>query len=179
MAKHKRRPDGLNRIQLLRWIKSNRTEFVEAPYEGMDDCWMFTGAKSGGYGHLLFEGKDQYVHRLSLAEKLKRELGPEEETRHMCEPYGDSKDKSYRACFNPRHLVAGSKRDNMQDSKDRDRGNIGEAHGQSKLNDFKAKRIRQLHGTGDYTYTELGRRFGVSESTVRSLINGKTWRHVL
>ena len=178
--KYKVRPNGLTRIQLLRWIKSNKTEFVEAPYEGLDgDCWEYTGKRDrAGYGHVRFDGKDQRVHRLSLAEKLKRELEDWEQSRHMCDN---------PACFNPRHLLVGTNQDNINDKVERGRSNHpvgddvnaakGEDHGMAKLTEFEVRRIRQLYkgrGKGP-SQAKIGKRFGVTQGAVSRIVNGESW----
>ena len=162
----KDRPHGMNRIQLLRWIKSNRTEFVEPPYEGMDDCWLYTGHKNDqGYGTIGHEGKVRKLHRLSLAEKLKRELEPWEETRHICDN---------PPCFNPRHLLVGTAEDNAQDRMDHGNHLSGDNHGSAKLTDFQVRRIRQMYASGNYTQRQLGMQFGVSNVQICRIVNRKS-----
>jgi hypothetical protein len=54
----------------------------------------------------------------------------------------------------------------------------GESHWQSKLTDRKVRQVRRLAAMGQ-GYTEIGRRFGVNEHTIRSVIEHKTWTHVV
>lgn len=58
-----------------------------------------------GYGRFTFDGKQQMVHRLALAEKLGRRLRVGEISRHVCDvPH----------CVNPAHLEAGPMKWNEQ-----------------------------------------------------------------
>ena len=42
----------------------------------------------------------------------------------------------------------------------------------------KAKRIRSLYSSGEYTQEEIGKRFGMDQSNVSYIVNRKTWNHV-
>jgi lambda repressor-like predicted transcriptional regulator len=49
--------------------------------------------------------------------------------------------------------------------------------GMAKLDDGKVVRIRLLHKWG-MTCADLSRKFGVTNGTMSSVLNRKTWRHV-
>lgn len=81
------------------------------------NCWLWTGAKSLGYGQLLVEGKIQRVHRLSY----EIFVGPLTQLAlHRC---------SNKHCFNPDHLYDGSYSDNLGDRINKD--GFGPANGHS------------------------------------------------
>lgn len=52
----------------------------------------------------------------------------------------------------------------------------GESNNKSKLTDAKAREIRQLYATGDYSQADLGKLFGVSQVAIWQVTSGKTWR---
>lgn len=54
----------------------------------------------------------------------------------------------------------------------------GEKHGQAKLTTDDVKKIRILHATGNSTYSELGKQFGVTLQQIRSVVMRVTWKHV-
>jgi len=54
----------------------------------------------------------------------------------------------------------------------------GEAHPQAKMNDKKVKEIRRLAKLS-FTYKEIGELVGgLAQSTIASIIKGKSWKHV-
>lgn len=54
----------------------------------------------------------------------------------------------------------------------------GEGVASAVLNDKLAKRIRQMTSVKRFSYSEIAKRFGVSQSTVAQIATGKSWRHV-
>ena len=84
-----------------------------------------------------------------------------------------------RHCVNPDHLFLGTDADNAADRhrKGRDAHQKGEAHGRSKLTDQQVRQIRDLaeHGAAKRA---LGRRFGVSHTLIRYIVDRTNWRHL-
>ena len=55
--------------------------------------------------------------------------------------------------------------------------NAGEDNGRAKLNSEDVKQIKEIYNTGGgITQKEVGAMFGVSETTVNHILNGKRWR---
>ena len=54
----------------------------------------------------------------------------------------------------------------------------GERSARAKLTDADVLELRHLYSTGNYTQKELGARFGITQTTVSSIIHGKTWGHL-
>jgi hypothetical protein len=48
----------------------------------------------------------------------------------------------------------------------------------AKLNDYLVKQIRIKHGTGNFSYAQLGRLYGVSTPNIRYIVIRRTWKHV-
>lgn len=63
-------------------------------------------------------------------------------------------------------------------AKNRPNRSVGEKHGSAKLTEIQVKKIRRLYNTGKYTHKQLGRVFGVNDSTIGDIVNYKKWRHV-
>jgi len=55
----------------------------------------------------------------------------------------------------------------------------GEANGNAKLTRHRVKRIRKMNAVGKHTQAEIGRIFGVSQTTISDIVNRKLWSHVL
>lgn len=49
----------------------------------------------------------------------------------------------------------------------------------AKLTPKLVSEIRMEHATGQFTYVDLGRRYGVDEGTVELAVKRKTWKHVI
>ena len=79
-----------------------------------------------------------------------------------------------RACFNPAHLALGTQADNMRDRVREGRHNHGEAHGRTKLTAAQVDAIRQESDNG-VSQRALGRKYGVSSSTIGSIVRRETW----
>ena len=58
------------------------------------------------------------------------------------------------------------------------RAPCGEEHGSAKLKAAQVRRIKALLAEGRMYISEIAREFGVSETTVRAISTGKTWKHV-
>ncbi len=82
-----------------------------------------------------------------------------------------------RPCINPRHLFLGDRRANIDDMVAKGRSVRGVKQHRAKLDPEKVRLIRWLYAEG-VGQRELGRQFGVSQSTIRPLLIGKTWAHV-
>jgi hypothetical protein len=78
-----------------------------------DACveWPHARTKKG-YGQTYRYGKTVYVSRVVWEMVNGRALLPGEEVRHSCDN---------PPCYNPRHLLVGSRKDNMQDAVERQR----------------------------------------------------------
>ena len=138
-----------------------------------DGCWMFLGPwTSHGYGHLSYDGQIFRAHRISY--ELHRGPVPEGKmVLHKCD---------HRYCINPEHLFIGTAQDNVNDmiAKCRDifGENFGENNGQAKLTEDEVLQIKRLLADGQYKLKEIGGMFGVTDSAVKQIKYGKTWRHI-
>lgn len=78
-------------------------ERLERYTDRTETCWLWTGAKSNGYGQLGVDGKNRLVHRLSY----ELYIGPIPEgliIDHLCR---------VRHCLNPDHLEVVTQRENI------------------------------------------------------------------
>lgn len=81
-------------------------------------------------------------------------------------------------CVNPDHLFLGSQKDNMDDMNRKGRGAKGDKNGRRKLNSNEVAEIRSLYAAGKLYQYQIAEKFGVKQSVVSEIVNGKIWRTV-
>ena len=124
-------------------------------------CWLWTGQCSPvGYGQIKDHYKTRHAHRVSY--ELAYGLIPDGLfICHKCD---------VRCCVNPKHLYAGTAKDNRRDTIERGQHNTrsGEEHWNNKISDNQAREIfnspKDDHG--------FAKRFGVDCRTVGEIRRG-------
>ena len=132
-------------------------------------CWnwmLFVNA--AGYGRIRLRNprRQAYAHRASY-EAFHGPVPDGLNVLHKCDN---------PSCVNPDHLFAGTQKQNIIDCRDKGRlvDNRGQKHGMAKLTEDQVREIRKWTGS----YASGGRYFGLSEATVRNIIQRKSWRHI-
>ena len=136
---------------------------------GEDECWLWTAAKSWGYGYIsVGRGKRLRAHRFSYMIHNGVDIPDDLAVLHTCD---------VRACVNPRHLWPGTNAENSRDMCAKGRQAYGERHGLAKLTEDDVREIRRRLSAGATAY-RLGREYGVDDGTIRLIRDRVTWRHV-
>lgn len=146
-----------------------RQHVFESKFVKSDGCWVWIGAtNSGGYGSY---GK-RNAHRASY------ELynGPIPDGAHVCHSCDN------RLCVRPDHLWLGTSKQNMQDCKNKGRMKmppryVGSGHPEAKMNEDKVRAVR-MEVSGGMAKRAAARKYGIDRATLRSILEGRTWRHV-
>ena len=82
-------------------------------------------------------------------------------------------------CINPKHLKAGTLQENVQDMVNKNRHAYGIRNGGGvKLNDSKAKEIKELLKGSDLSLQKIADKFGVSKRTILFIKQNEHWKHV-
>lgn len=141
------------------------TRFWAKAHSG-DGCWEWHGSITKGYGMILFEGRNQYAHRVAWI----LTNGPIPDGLQVCHRCDNP------LCVRPDHLFLGTVSDNMQDMYDKGRGNKpqGASHPNAKLTDDQVEEIRRRAVKGNYK--TLAREFGVTFPTIRCVVDGTRYR---
>lgn len=145
--------------------------FIEAlANHSGDGCLLWPYAKTNaGYGSFRLHMKNMSVHIASY----ELAYGPVPEglwVLHTCDT---------PPCFNPRHLLSGTCKDNELDKHSKNRGAYGIEHGGHVLSESQVLHIRKLHADGlsSYAISQMSE-FGVSKPTILSIVNRRTWNRL-
>jgi hypothetical protein len=123
--------------------------------KGDEECWLWRGCTSDGYGRFTLYKRGVNAHRVSyaIANNGVPELGV---ICHRCDTPG---------CVNPRHLFCGTHKDNALDCTRKGR------HSRSKFTRADVEAMRALR-EANLSYGMIGSRYGVSKGHVRALLHG-------
>lgn len=155
------------------WVKVNKT----------DTCWNWTAQLCpDGYGRFRMNYKGYAAHRLSWI-WANGEIPEGLFVCHHCDN---------PSCVRPDHLFLGSALENNRDASMKGRSAIGdrngtrtkpetrlrgEAHPDSKLTEADVIQIRSEYSTKQTGHRILAKRFSVSPTAIRQIVNGRTWKH--
>ena len=130
------------------------------------DCieWIGKRVVRGGYGHVRERGVDMYAHRLAW------ELAHGPILDGMCVLHRCDNPP----CLNINHLWLGTGVDNMRDASLKNRIAKGSRNGSAKLDEVGVGIVRRLVSEG-VPRRKVAESFGVSVSTISSIVNGKSW----
>lgn len=132
--------------------------------------WI-AGVNEHGYG-VFWNGEAlEKAHRFSFRAFVCAELSADSNVCHRCDN---------PACVEPKHLFAGTAKQNTDDMWAKSRATvirrIGTAQTQAKLNDDKAQQIRVLYATRKHKQRDLATHFGVSQRLIWNVIHHVNWR---
>lgn len=139
-------------------------------------CWgCDTGVANPktGYCEIVIHSKvfgkvRGYVHRLSF----RHFKGPIPKGRHVCHSCDNP------PCWNPEHLFAGTRHQNMQDMVDKGRHYRGNNNRKAFLTDADVVAMYRLQDAGGMSQYQIGKRFGVNERYVWLILHGRRWRYL-
>lgn len=156
---------------------------------GANECWLWTGAISHGYGAFNVGRLNSVAGRTRRAHRIAWALtnGPAPEGMDLCHRC------DVRACCNPGHLFVGTRRDNMLDCVAKDRHACGDRHGMRRRPELAARgeragpakltaqdvdTIRKCYAADCFTHDRLAAAFGVSARCIGKVIKRESWAHL-
>jgi hypothetical protein len=132
---------------------------------GPNKCWVWKG-KILPSGHGRYTRRDQMAHRVSY-QLHKGKIPKGKLLRHTCDN---------PPCVNPRHLVPGTIKQNVQDRVSRGRQIHGSKIGTSKLKEAQVKSIRSTYSKGGTSQSAIAEKYHVSQPTVGLITRGVQWK---
>lgn len=127
------------------------------------NCWIWQAyCDAHGYGQMEFNKKLIGTHRYSWIISF-GEIPKGLYVLHKCDN---------PSCVRPSHLFIGTQKDNGIDMMKKGRG------GNSKLTIENVKEIRKLYKNGLKNFTEIARKYGVSDYAISSIIKKRQWNYV-
>jgi len=148
--------------------KRIRKEFFKKVLKS-DNCWIWNGETSLGYGVLYTHSIAIKAHRISYYLHFRKDPG-KKLVCHTCDN---------KKCVNPKHLFLGSHRDNAVDMVKKGRACIllGEDNRQAKLTERKIIKMIKLVSKGNRP-SDLAAKFGVNKNTLYYILNRQSWTKV-
>lgn len=143
-----------------------------APRPELGHCWLWTGrSNENGYGIFSIKGRLARAHRVAWEMHHDRPIPAGQIVRHRCDT---------RICVRHDHLMLGTHADNGDDAVRRRKGTVplGEKVASAKLTAEQVQWAREQFASGDATCTELARTLGVAYTTMKSVLDRESWRHV-
>lgn len=151
------------------WAKVDKNGPVPSHRPELGPCWVWTAAKSRGYGVFRLGARIQRSNRVGWMVQ-KGGIPDGLCALHECDN---------RACVRGSHLFLGTKAENNADmvAKGRDVHLRGHAHGCAKLTGADVVDIRSRH-VARGSQRRLAKEFGVSFSLISQIVNRDVWAHI-
>jgi hypothetical protein len=151
--------------RLAPFLVRHRHRFAE---NGRTGCFYWTGARGkDGYVRMTVRGRRKGVH-VHAWESVYGRVPPRLVVAHLC---GD------RSCVEMEHLALLTR--GQVSYLISLRGQVkGSLNGRAKLTEAEVYAIRDRFKAGGTSILMLARAFGSKPSTVRNVVEGRTWRHL-
>ncbi len=134
-----------------------------------EGCWTWVGyTDPNGYGRLNIKNAPILAHRISY----EIHYGNIQDGLCVCHKCDNPR------CVNPDHLFLGTQADNIADMEQKGRARKRGLRGaDSPLAKIGEKDVREIRDT-DTSAAKLGKKFGVSPTTIWDIRHRKSWKHL-
>ncbi len=157
------RPIKLTEADIARfWEKVDR--------RGPKECWEWQATRiSNGYGRFRIGHFLYRAHRVAF---VITNSDTKLQVCHYC---------NNPPCCNPKHLYAGTQKDNVQQCIAEGRftrgDNCGEKQGHAKLTEADVREIRRLYA-GGWLQRVIAKEYGINQTAVSKICTGRNWKHI-
>ena len=150
----------------------NREHIMALADQDTDDCILWDrGTDGAGYPKVFDGQRNVGGHRYVVEQMLEVCLAHGDEVMHSCD---------MPLCVNPRHLLVGNHRLNMQDMNKKGRAvNLnGSSHGRSKFDETQVRAIMDLYVNQGWSVRQIADTIDAPYSRVWMVCKRKNWRHM-
>lgn len=134
------------------------------------NCWIWCGNTRRGRGCIgVGKNKNKSAPRVSWEMKY----GDIPEGMCVCHQCDNP------LCVRPEHLFLGTQAENVADKVAKGRQGRGEKARSAVFSDNDVRSIRLEYIPKKMGYKRLAKKYGVQPATIRNIIIGKTWKHLL
>lgn len=149
----------------------NERFWSKVQIRGDNECWLWlAGVDKNGYGIFRYRNFNYRAHRFALFGMNAKTIA--ELACHSCD---------FSSCVNPKHLFAGSPKDNTQDmiTKNRRYRTTGMGHPMAKLTEQDVLRIRSIYMRNVYGYKRIAKEYPqVTTRCIERIIKRTLWREI-
>ena len=147
----------------MRWINN-----IAVHFSG-NDCLHWPYAKMpNGYGSVNYKGKTSHAHRV-ICELVHG--APETNDLHAAHSCG----KGHEGCVNPCHIRWATPSENQKDRVVHKTHCRGERNKMSKLTGADVINIRKMYSSGNFTQSQIGALYSMSQVGISLIIRNKNW----
>ena len=156
------------------WSRIDKNGPVPAHRPELGPCWLWVGAtQTKGYGRVWFRGIVWGTHRLAWF-LTHGEVPEDKQVCHHCDN---------PPCCRPSHHFLGTNQENVADMLRKGRyvvGNrpLGAAVHSARLTEANVVEIRRRYDGSRASVLQLAAAFSVTPQNIKSIVDGRTWRHV-
>jgi hypothetical protein len=159
------------KVQTTAEVRQYLLDRVTIP-DDPDACWLWhAGLDDRGYPYVCVRGRAYRGHRIAY-EIFCGPIPPHAHVLH-------SRQCLSRACINPRHLRAGSNRENMEDRNAMLRQARGSRAGSARLREKDVACILVAYHEESQSIKSLATTYNISTTAIHKIIYRKSWMHVL
>ena len=162
---------NMGRVRSLRRLIETR----KSVFRLIEEKILKSSSGSNGYFHIDLSLKNK-TKTISIHSLVINHFGkPKPTPKHECNHRDGIKSNNWDT-----NLEWLTKQQNIQHAFDNglNDASLGQNHHLSKLTEDQVKYIRRIYSAGLYSYTEISRKFKLSISCIRCIVNFKTWKHV-
>lgn len=163
------------------WARSRRGHDLYRPFDRKDwpisdrfwskvdkgkenECWLWKGCASAGYGKFSVRGRQVYAHRVAFT-LANKGIQKGHVICHRCDN---------PLCVNPRHLFSGTQKMNVEDAVQKRRHVHGQRASSAKLKNEDIPKIRER--LKSEAHDVIAADYGVSRAAISMISSGKTWK---
>lgn len=147
--------------------------YAKVKVNDKNGCWEMKPYKGHRYPNLQVNNMSIRANRLSWEIYNNKKIPSGYCCLHLCDN---------TTCINPKHLIIGTHKENMQDmikkGRDKKDGPKGERCAQHKLKKEQVIEIKKMLKGKKVNMSEIARKYNVNNVTIFNIRHGHTWKNI-